>query len=212
MIGNIMADFSSRGPYVTEPNWIKPDVTAPGVQMLAGETPEPNDGSTGDFFQYLQGTSMATPHVAGIGALLREAHPDWTPAIVKSALMTTAGRRIVKEDVVTKANPFDLGSGTIVPNLAVDPGLVYDSALYRPLGRHLRHGSRRSSRRTTASSSRASATAWTRRTSTWRRSASTACLAETVDRTVTNVSDTASTYTASFVAARLQGDGQADRA
>ncbi len=79
--GNLMADFSSRGPFSAEPSWIKPDVTAPGVQILAGMTARAADGSTGDFFQYLGGTSMSTPHVAGIAALLREAHPDWSPAI-----------------------------------------------------------------------------------------------------------------------------------
>lgn len=127
LTGNIMADFSSRGPYTTEANWLKPDVAGPGVQVLAGSTPEPNSGATGDFFKYLSGTSMATPHVAGIAALLLEAHPAWTPGIVKSALMTTAGRRMVKEDGVTKADPFDLGSGMIIPNRAVDPGLAYDN-------------------------------------------------------------------------------------
>ena len=54
MTENVMADFSSRGPYLTEPNWIKPDITAPGVRILAGATPEPNDGSFGDLFQYLK--------------------------------------------------------------------------------------------------------------------------------------------------------------
>ncbi len=129
MTGDIMAGFSSRGPYPNVPDWIKPDVAAPGVQVLAGATPEPNDGSTGDFFQYLSGTSMATPHVSGIAALLLEAHPDWTPAIVKSALMTTASRKTLKEDGVTKADPFDHGSGRIMPNRAIDPGLAYDAGL-----------------------------------------------------------------------------------
>ncbi len=127
MTGNIMAAFSSRGPFATEPSWIKPDVTAPGVQILAGMTPEPADGSTGDFFQYLNGTSMSTPHVAGIGALLRDAHPLWSPAAIKSALMTTARQNVRKEDGVSRADPFDFGAGHIVPNLAVDPGLVYDN-------------------------------------------------------------------------------------
>jgi subtilisin family serine protease len=126
MTGDVMADFSSRGPY-QEGNWLKPDVTAPGVQILAGFTPEPNDGSHGDFFAYLSGTSMATPHVTGIAALLREAHPDWSPAIIRSALMTTAGRGVVKEDGVTKADPFDMGAGRIMPNKAIDPGLAYDA-------------------------------------------------------------------------------------
>ncbi len=129
MTGNIMAGFSSRGPFI-EGNWLKPDVTGPGVQVLAGATPEPNDGSAGDFFQYLQGTSMSTPHIAGVAALLLEEHPDWSPAVVKSALMTTAGRRMVKEDGTTKADPFDLGAGHIIPNRAIDPGLAYDSELF----------------------------------------------------------------------------------
>jgi subtilisin family serine protease len=128
--GNVMADFSSRGPFSTVQDWIKPDVTAPGVQILAGATPEPNDGSAGDFFQYLQGTSMSTPHVAGIAALLIERYPDWTPAQVKSALMTTARQNIVKEDGVTPADPFDFGAGHIVPNEAIDPGLTYDTGLF----------------------------------------------------------------------------------
>lgn len=125
--GNIMAGFSSRGPFLTEQNWVKPDVTAPGVRVLAGHTPEPNDGSPGDYFQYLQGTSMSTPHVSGIAALLIEAHPDWTPGQVKSALMTTARQNIVKEDGATPADPFDFGSGHIDPNKAIDPGLTYDA-------------------------------------------------------------------------------------
>jgi subtilisin family serine protease len=130
LTGNIMAGFSSRGPYSTETDWIKPDVTAPGVRVLAGATPEPNDGSAGGFFQYLQGTSMSTPHVTGIAALLREAHPDWTPAQIKSALMTTARQNVVKENGATAADPFDFGAGHIVPNKAIDPGLTYDAGLF----------------------------------------------------------------------------------
>jgi subtilisin family serine protease len=127
MTGDIMADFSSRGPFPTVRDWIKPDVTAPGTNILAGGTPEPNDGSYGGYFQYLSGTSMSTPHVAGVAALLVEAHKKWTPAMIKSAMMTTARRDLVKEDGVTPADPFDRGSGHIVPNRAIDPGLAYDA-------------------------------------------------------------------------------------
>ena len=127
MTGNIMASFSSRGPFPTVADWIKPDVTAPGTNILAGGTPEPNDGSFGGYFQYVSGTSMSTPHVAGVAALLVEAHKRWTPAMIKSALMTTARRNLVKEDGVTPADPFDRGAGHIVPNKAIDPGLVYDA-------------------------------------------------------------------------------------
>ena len=125
--GNIMAAFSSRGPYPTVPDWIKPDITAPGVNILAGGSPEPNDGSFGGLFQYVSGTSMSTPHIAGIAALLREAHPDWTPAMIKSAMMTSSRANVRKEDGVTHADPFDYGAGHVDPNAAWNPGLVYDA-------------------------------------------------------------------------------------
>jgi subtilisin family serine protease len=134
IFGNTMAIFSARSPYFAEPSFIKPDVTAPGVSVLAGATPEPNNGGEGALFQYLDGTSMASPHVAGIAALLLEAHPAWSPAMIKSALMTTARQNLKQEDGVTRANPFDMGSGHIVPNLAVDPGLVYDYGLLEVQG------------------------------------------------------------------------------
>ena len=130
MKGNVMAGFSSRGPFPTVPDWVKPDITAPGVNILAGGTPEPNDGSFGGFFQYLSGTSMSTPHIAGVAALLLELHPDWTPAMVKSAIMTTARQNVRKEDGVTRADPFDLGSGHVFPNKADHPGLVYDAGFF----------------------------------------------------------------------------------
>jgi hypothetical protein len=130
MQGNVMAGFSSRGPYPNVADWVKPDVTAPGVNILAGATPEPNDGSFGGFFQYLSGTSMSTPHVAGLAALIREAHPDWSPAAVKSAIMTTARQNVVKEDGATKADPFDFGSGHVDANKTIDPGIVYDAGTY----------------------------------------------------------------------------------
>jgi len=127
--GDIMADFSSRGPYSTEGDWIKPDITAPGVRILAANAPDQADGSAGDLFGYLQGTSMSSPHIAGLAALVREAHPDWSPAQIKSALMTTARQDIVKEDGATAADPFDFGAGHVDPNKAVDPGLTYDAGL-----------------------------------------------------------------------------------
>lgn len=125
--GNVMGSFSSRGPNLTAPDILKPDVTAPGVNILAGQTPDVANGVRGENFQYLSGTSMAVPHVAGIAALIREAHPDWSPAAIKSALMTTSRQDVVKEDGETAADPFDFGAGHIVPNDATDPGLVYEA-------------------------------------------------------------------------------------
>ncbi|MBN8280934.1 MAG: S8 family serine peptidase, partial [Gammaproteobacteria bacterium] len=125
--GNQMQGFSSRGPSETTPDILKPDVTAPGVDILAGHTTDVANNVRGERFQYLSGTSMAVPHVAGVAALLKEAHPDWSPAAIRSALVTTARQDIRKEDNRTAADPFDFGGGHIVPNLAVKPGLVYDA-------------------------------------------------------------------------------------
>lgn len=123
--GNVMGAFSSRGPGPVQ-DVLKPDVTAPGINILAGFTPDAANSMPGESFAFLTGTSMAAPHVAGVAALLREAHPDWSPAAIKSALMTTAYQDVRQQDGQTPANPFDFGSGHIDPNRADDPGLVYD--------------------------------------------------------------------------------------
>nr|MDJ0812278.1 S8 family serine peptidase [Woeseiaceae bacterium] len=123
--GNRMAVFSARGPGPAS-DILKPDVTAPGVNILAGFTPDAANAMSGENFAYLSGTSMSTPHVAGVAALLLEAHPDWTPAAIKSALMTSARQDITTDDGETSAHAFDFGAGHIVPNAALDPGLVYN--------------------------------------------------------------------------------------
>ena len=122
--GNILGTFSSRGPG-TVADILKPDVTAPGINILAGHTPDAIATAPGEFFSFLTGTSMAAPHVSGVAALLKQAHPDWTPAALKSALMTTA-RQDVRMADESDVIPFDFGSGHIVPNTANDPGLIYD--------------------------------------------------------------------------------------
>jgi subtilisin family serine protease len=123
--GNVMATFSARGPGPVR-GIVKPDVTAPGVNILAGFTPETANSMPDETFAYLSGTSMSTPHVAGVAALLMEAHPEWGPSSVKSALMTSARQDLVQSDGESVANPFDYGAGHIVPNDALNPGLVYD--------------------------------------------------------------------------------------
>lgn len=122
-----MAVFSARGPNGAAADVIKPDVTAPGTQILAGNTPMAFLGAQGELFQAIQGTSMSSPHVAGIGALLHGAHPDWSPAMIRSALTTTGVHDVDKEDGATPADPFDFGGGHIAPVPANDPGLVYDA-------------------------------------------------------------------------------------
>ncbi|CAM0883250.1 unnamed protein product [Alopecurus aequalis] len=119
-----VAFFSSRGPSTKYPTVLKPDIAAPGANILA---------ATGDAYAFNSGTSMSTPHVAGIVALLKAVHPHWSHAALKSAIVTTAsikdeyGMPMLAEALPRKvADPFDYGGGNINPNAAADPGLVYD--------------------------------------------------------------------------------------
>ena len=132
-----MTIFSSRGPDTVAPDIIKPDVTAPGIQILAGNSPFPDpDTPPGELFQAIAGTSMSSPHVAGIFALLKQAHPEWSAAEAKSALMTTAYQNVRDNDKVSKADPFDFGAGHVRPGgnwgkgSIAQPGLVYDAGLF----------------------------------------------------------------------------------
>ena len=125
--GNVMGAFSARGPGPAG-DILKPDVTAPGINILAGFSPDAANAQPGENFAYLTGTSMSTPHVAGVAALLLQANPDWSPSAIKSALMTTAHRDLTSADGETGTIPFDYGAGHIVANDALDPGLVYDVA------------------------------------------------------------------------------------
>jgi hypothetical protein len=133
----VMASFSSRGPNRLSADLIKPDITGPGVQILAGWSPFPDAGDVpGELFAAIAGTSMSSPHVAGAFALLKQAHPDWSAAIAKSALMTTAYQDVMKEDGVTPADPFDFGAGHMRPGgkpqkgSMFQPGLAYDAGLF----------------------------------------------------------------------------------
>uniref|UniRef100_A0A0E0JYA2 Subtilisin-like protease n=1 Tax=Oryza punctata TaxID=4537 RepID=A0A0E0JYA2_ORYPU len=119
-----VAAFSSRGPNINFPGILKPDIAAPGVSILAAK---------GNFYAFDSGTSMACPHVSAVVVLLKSVHPDWSPAMIKSAIITTAsvtdrfGMPIQAEGVPRKvADPFDFGGGHIEPDKAIDPGLVYD--------------------------------------------------------------------------------------
>jgi subtilisin family serine protease len=122
--GDVMAAFSSTGP---GGDFLKPDIAAPGVQILAGNTPTPTDvasGPPGQYYQAIAGTSMAAPHITGSAALVLALHPGWSPAEVKSALMLTATRNVVQADGSTAANPFDMGAGRVDLAGIVSPGLV----------------------------------------------------------------------------------------
>lgn len=128
--GDYVATFSSRGGTGLALGIAKPDVTAPGVQILAGMTPAPLsvEARAGELFQAIEGTSMASPHVAGAGALLRALHPDWSPGQIHSALMTTAStKKLFLADGATPAGPFDVGTGRIDLGRAGAPALTFDA-------------------------------------------------------------------------------------
>ncbi|CAI5958200.1 unnamed protein product [Closterium sp. NIES-64] len=140
----IIADFSSRGP-VTNPalppspgiatnDILKPDVVGPGVNLWGPwraqfPTSDPNN------FGLLSGTSMATPQMAGIALLMLQKHPDWTPAQVISAMMSTAtlrtnqGGPIPAGETGSVASPWDMGAGHINPRKVLDPGLTYNAGI-----------------------------------------------------------------------------------
>ena len=121
----LVAGFSSRGPSVgMAGDVIKPDLSAPGVGVLAAVAPPTNAGRTYDF---LSGTSMSSPHVAGLAALLRGKHPTWSPSAVKSALMTT-GRNHATFGGIKGDDPFAQGAGFVQPVKANTPGLVYEQS------------------------------------------------------------------------------------
>jgi subtilisin family serine protease len=124
-----VATFSSYGPAnAGRGDLLKPDIAAPGVDVIAATAPA---GNGGEEFATYSGTSMAAPHIAGIAALVMSKHPSWSPMAVKSALMTTAvpvdntGAPIQRAGVA--ATPLHYGAGQVVPPRAFDPGLVYDS-------------------------------------------------------------------------------------
>ncbi|HWG55547.1 MAG TPA: S8 family serine peptidase, partial [Gaiellaceae bacterium] len=116
--GDIMAGFSSRGPNKPAPGVLKPDITGPGVDILAAV-------NTPAEYGILSGTSMSSPHLAGSAALLRALHRDWTPAEVQSAIMTTArDSGVRKEDGVRSADSFDMGAGRVDLTTAGRAGFV----------------------------------------------------------------------------------------
>ncbi|KAG5384759.1 hypothetical protein IGI04_036229 [Brassica rapa subsp. trilocularis] len=130
-VGTKVATFSSRGPNSISPAILKPDIAAPGVNILAATSPNATNNAGG--FAMYSGTSMAAPVISGVVALLKALHPNWSPAALRSAIVTTAwrtdpsGEQLPAEGSSRKAaDPFDYGGGLVNPEKAAEPGLIYD--------------------------------------------------------------------------------------
>lgn len=130
-----VAFFSSRGPSKASPGILKPDISGPGMNILAAWAPSEmhpefiDDVSLAFFME--SGTSMSTPHLSGIAAVIKSLHPSWSPAAIKSALMTSSDHADhagvpVKDEQYRRASFFTMGAGYVNPSRAVDPGLIYD--------------------------------------------------------------------------------------
>jgi subtilisin family serine protease len=121
------ASFSSRGPLRASGDLLKPDLIAPGQDVLAAVAPPGNGGQN---FGLYSGTSMSSPHVAGLAALFKHLRPTWTPMMIKSALMTTGYDVLDGGTPAPNTNPvliFRQGAGHVDPNKAMNPGLVFNS-------------------------------------------------------------------------------------
>ncbi|WMV36849.1 hypothetical protein MTR67_030234 [Solanum verrucosum] len=149
-----VAVFSARGPNIKDYSFqdadlLKPDILAPGSLIWAAWAPNGTDEANycGEGFALISGTSMAAPHIAGIAALIKQHHPHWSPAAIKSALMTTsstidrAERPLQAQQysgsetlMLVPATPFDYGSGHVNPRAALDPGLIFDAGYQDYLG------------------------------------------------------------------------------
>ncbi|KAI3846359.1 hypothetical protein MKX03_035518 [Papaver bracteatum] len=132
-----VAYFSSRGPSLQTSNLLKPDIAAPGVNILAAwigtnDTSEAPAGQKPSPFNLLSGTSMSCPHVAGIAATIKARNPSWSPSAIRSAIMTTATQTNNEQAMLTAdsgstATPYDYGAGEVNPSGALQPGLVYET-------------------------------------------------------------------------------------
>jgi hypothetical protein len=129
--GDVLASFSSRGSGTQLLGISKPDLVAPGIQIVAGHAPStatPVAGASGQLFMALEGTSVSSAHVAGAAALLKTLHPDWSPGQIQSALMMTATAIVKREDGVTAATSWEFGSGRVQLKTAGNPGLSISPA------------------------------------------------------------------------------------
>ncbi|TYK30789.1 cucumisin-like [Cucumis melo var. makuwa] len=122
----VVVSFSSRGPNNITKEIIKPDLSGPGVEILAAWPPVALVGGIhrNTLYNIVSGTSMSCPHITGIAAYVKTFNPTWSPAAIKSALMTTA---LPMNATLNSDAEFAYGAGHVNPLKAVRPGLVYDA-------------------------------------------------------------------------------------
>ncbi|KAG0519994.1 hypothetical protein BDA96_08G034800 [Sorghum bicolor] len=130
----VVAFFSSRGPSTASPGVLKPDIIGPGVNVIAAWPSKVGPPTSANFvkFNSISGTSMSAPHLSGIAAVIKSVHPDWSPAAIKSAIMTTAyavdgNKKPILDEKFNPAGHFSIGAGHVNPSRAINPGLIYDT-------------------------------------------------------------------------------------
>ncbi|KAK1409423.1 hypothetical protein QVD17_35949 [Tagetes erecta] len=200
--------FSSRGPNLITLDVLKPDLTAPGVDILAAWSQATTvTGDEGDTrvvpYNIISGTSMSCPHASGAAAYVKSFHPTWSPAAIKSALMTTAAPMSPTKNTDAE---FAYGSGHIDPIKAVDPGLVYDAGEQDFVSFLCGQGYNATNLKivtgdSSACSAATNATVWDLNYPSFALSAKTSgSINRTFNRTVTNVGAASSSYQANVVA------------
>ncbi|XP_031120553.1 CO(2)-response secreted protease-like [Ipomoea triloba] len=133
----VVISFSSRGPSLTSVNLLKPDICAPGVDILAAWSPMDDmaiPGKNPPQFLTSSGTSMAAPHTSGIVATVKAHNPNFSASAIRSAVMTTAIQTNNMNAPITTssgplATPYDIGAGEVNPTASIEPGLVYETEI-----------------------------------------------------------------------------------
>ncbi|ESQ34780.1 hypothetical protein EUTSA_v10006858mg [Eutrema salsugineum] len=136
MLAPSIPSFSSRGPYLLTRSLLKPDIAAPGVNILGswpiGDINAAPEGKPPPLVNIESGTSMSCPHVSGIAARLKSENPSWSPAAIRSAIMTTAVQKTntgshITTETGAKATPYDFGAGQVTIFGPSSPGLFYET-------------------------------------------------------------------------------------
>nr|GMC56009.1 subtilisin-like protease SBT5.3 [Ipomoea batatas] len=133
----VVISFSGRGPSLASTNLLKPDICAPGVDILAAWPTDPVlnraiPGKNPPGYYIISGTSMACPHTSGIVAAIKAQNPKFSPSAIRSAIMTTAIQTNNQNAPITtssgpNATPYDIGAGEANPTASIEPGLVYET-------------------------------------------------------------------------------------